>query len=122
MTDWADFESIMNADAIHRRRVKGGTRADIRLCDSCSHGMILKGSAESEERVICMRLADNGFKNAVLPFRVVECNIFISKSQAPLWEMKEAAWILETGTKKNRDIGFKPYKQWKNDNPHEDVI
>ena len=49
-----------------------GTCALTRLCDSCSHGVVMRG-AQQEEIVYCREAARN------VEIRVVECNRYQSR-------------------------------------------
>ena len=95
-------------------KVQGGTRSQNAqiLCQSCRSATIVKGPAESQQIIKCHEL------NMVVPFDVVECKSYDDKSQPTKHDFYQTAWILET-KKAGREIGFKPYKEWKNDNKND---
>jgi hypothetical protein len=94
-----------------------GTRsADAaRLCDSCSNGVVMRGPAESEERVYCMLMERR------IEMRVTECNRYVDRCQPSLWAMKEIAWVLESDSKRQK-IGFVTAKEWRKLNEHENLV
>ena len=94
-----------------------GTRSSesARLCDSCSNGVVMRGEAESEERVYCMLMERR------LEMRVTECNRYLDRSQPPLWAMKEIAWVLQSDTKRQK-IGFVTAKEWRQRNENENLV
>jgi hypothetical protein len=86
-----------------------------RLCDSCEGGMIMRGAADSEEQVFCMRM-----KRAIST-RVTECNQYIDRTQPPLWALKQIAWVLHVDSKRQK-IGFLTAKAWQEEHDNEDLI
>jgi hypothetical protein len=70
-----------------------------RLCDSCEHGLISRGAAESEELVFCLRMERR------VAARVTECNQFVDRTRPPLSALKKLAWVLQTDSKRKK-IGF----------------
>ena len=87
-----------------RLKVQEGTRSNgKRLCDTCTSGVVMRGSAESEEMIYCHEMGEP------VPLRVVECNRYIDRSLPTLSAMREIAWILRT-EKNGRQIGFAPPK------------
>jgi hypothetical protein len=100
-----------------RIKVFHGTRsADApRLCDSCVSGVILRGAADSDERVFCRRIEQP------VRMRVTECNRYVDRAQPQLWAMKEIAWVLHSDSKRRR-VGFLSAKEWRSKNEDEDVV
>ena len=98
-------------------KVFQGTRsADApRLCDSCSNGVVMRGAAESEERIYCMLM------ERALEMRVTDCNRYLDRSAPPLWAMKEIAWVLESDSKRQK-IGFVTAKEWRKLNENESLV
>ena len=98
-------------------KVFQGTRSvdASRLCDSCSNGVVMRGPAESEERVYCMLMERK------LEMRVTECNRYIDRTQPSLWAMKEIAWVLQSDSKRQK-IGFVTAQEWRKRNEHEDLV
>ena len=86
-----------------------------RLCDSCSNGVVLRGPADSEEYVYCSLV------EKPIGIRVTECNRYSDRSHAPLWAMKEIAWVLEADSKRQK-IGFITAKEWRKLNQNEDLV
>ena len=79
------------------------TRSEKRLCDTCRHSLVVKGTKQSDEKVYC-NVPISG--TVVHPFRVVECSDYVSKIGMTLYEAEDKGWVLET--KGGRVIGFKP--------------
>ncbi len=98
-------------------KVLQGTRSAEapRLCDSCSNGVVMRGSAESEERVYCMLM------ERAPDMRVTDCNRYLDRSQPSLWAMKEIAWVLESDSKRQK-IGFVTAKEWRKLNENESLV
>lgn len=98
-------------------KVFQGTRSAnaTRLCDSCSNGIVMRGPAESEERVYCMLMERK------LEIRVTECNRYVDRSQPSLWAMKEIAWVLQSDSKRQK-IGFVTAKEWRKLNENESLV
>lgn len=98
-------------------KVFQGTRSveALRLCDSCSNGVVMRGPAESEERVYCMLMERK------LEMRVTECNRYVDRAQPPLWAMKEIAWVLQSDSKRQK-IGFVPAKEWRQRNENDNLL
>jgi hypothetical protein len=86
-----------------------------RLCDSCSNGVVLRGAADSEEYVYCSLV------EKTIGIRVTECNRYSDRGQAPLWAMKEIAWVLQVDSKRQK-IGFMNAKEWQRMNEDESVV
>lgn len=81
-------------------KIERGTRSDnIRLCDTCSNGQVMRGPAESEEVVYCHYL------DKPITLQVVECTNYQDKSKPTLGEMKTIAWMLRTD-RTGHKIGF----------------
>jgi len=86
-----------------------------RLCDSCQSGVVMRGAADSEEYVFCQELKNR------LSMRVTDCNCYVNRSQAPLWAMKEIAWVLHVDSKRHK-IGFVSAGEWKRMNEDDEVL
>lgn len=102
---------------MNKIKVIQGTRSTDapRLCDSCDSGVVMRGSADSDEYVYCTRLERR------LTMRVTECNRYADRSQPPLWAMKEIAWVLHVDSKRHK-IGFVSAKEWQRLNEDDEVI
>lgn len=61
------------------------------LCHTCKSGLVLRGAALSEEAIFC----DYGSPLFAVPFRVRECSGYTDREQAPLYEMQDAAKVIE---------------------------
>lgn len=96
----------MNIDRKLKLKIQNGTRSGKRLCDTCAHGQVMKGDADSEEVVRC------NFGDFVVPLRVIECTNYQDKSVPQLHEMKAIAWILRTERSGQR-IGFVSPQRWR---------
>jgi hypothetical protein len=98
-------------------KVFQGTRSPDaqRLCDSCSNGVVMRGPAESEERVYCMLMERK------IEMRVTECNRYIDRAQPSLWAMKEIAWVLQSDSKRQK-IGFVTAREWRARNENENLV
>jgi hypothetical protein len=98
-------------------KVRGGTRsADLpRLCDTCHSGIVRRGDAMSAEEVFCTVTEQ--------PVRtlVVDCSRYSNKNQPSLWDMRQAAWILETDSKRQR-IGFIRSAAWERKREDEQLL
>ncbi|HYL34293.1 MAG TPA: hypothetical protein VEV17_00110 [Bryobacteraceae bacterium] len=86
-----------------------------RLCDSCDSGLIMRGAADSEEQVFCLRMRKH------VTTRVTECNQYVDRTQPPLWALKEQAWVLHVDAKRQK-IGFLTSKAWRQLHEDEDLI
>jgi hypothetical protein len=86
-----------------------------RLCDACSNGVVMRGPAESQERVYCMLMERK------IEMRVTECNRYVDRSQPSLWAMKEIAWVLQSDSKRQK-IGFVTAKEWRKLNENENLV
>lgn len=96
----------MNLDRKLKLKIRNGTRSGKRLCDTCSHGQIMRGEAESEEIVLC------NFSDMQVPIKVVECSNYEDKLATPLHEMKALAWMVRTD-KTGHQIGFVSPERWR---------
>lgn len=87
-------------------KVQNGTRSDTKaICKTCAHGVVARGSADSNEFIHC------GFMGKRITMVVTECNKYIDSSQPSLYDLREIAWVLETS--KNRNvIGFTSPQDW----------
>ncbi len=83
-------------------KITMGTRSDNdrRLCDSCTQSLVIRGPVESEEVVYCTWMERN------VPFKVTECNRYISACRPSLWDMKRIAFVLNDASPKRLNIGF----------------
>jgi hypothetical protein len=82
-------------------KIREGTRSDgRRLCDSCRFSTIMRGAADSEERIYCAKLD----APSLVPLRVVQCNKYDDRSTPSLYDYQQIAWVLETSP--SRKIGF----------------
>ncbi len=86
-----------------------------RLCDSCESGLIMRGAADSDERVFCMRM------EKPVSMRITECNQYVDRTQPPLWALKQIAWVLHVDSKRQK-IGFLTAKAWREEHEDEDLI
>src|SRR5215467_380576 len=84
-----------------------------RLCDSCSHGVVLRGPADSQEQIYCSRVEKR------IDMCVTECNRYSDRTHPPLWAMKEIAWVLHSDSKRKK-IGFLSAKEWHRLNKYDD--
>lgn len=90
-------------------KIRNGTRSDSTdLCPSCVSCTVRKGGRDSDEVRYCSDFRTN------LTERVSECSGYLNKNLTSIQNMKETAWILSTN--KKREIGFTPYKKWREDN------
>ena len=98
-------------------KVFQGTRSSDapRLCDSCESGLTMRGAADSEEQVFCMRM------NKQVATRVTECNQYADRTQPPLWALKQIAWVLNVDSKRQK-IGFLTSQAWRELHEDEDLI
>ncbi len=103
-----------------RVRVKGGTRSDDsrRLCDTCHHGHVMRGPADSDLRISCQVL---GRGEEMPTFKIVECTEYSDKTQPSLADMKRTAWILASDNYKN-SIGFIRADKWRKDHGDDEII
>lgn len=99
------------------RGVEGGTPADTkRLCDSCSHGQVLR-TESSQEIVYC----NVSIRQAIqIHVRVVECSKYSSIGEQSIWAMEKSAWILET--KRGQPIGFVSPAEFRKRHEDEDIV
>lgn len=106
----------MNFQRNKIRFVTGGTRSAAKpLCETCSRSTVMKGAAESHERVYCHSIS------GYIDRPIVECNSYHSIADVSLRTMEDVAWILVT-KKAGREIGFLKAAQWKKENKFEEVI
>lgn len=96
-------------------KILNGTRSGEILCKTCSRGFIAKGPSESHEMIRC------DYVEGKLPFPVIECSHYSDKNQTSLVAMADTAWILDPSSRKT-SMGFKPPKEWRTQNPKEDII
>lgn len=75
-------------------KVRGGTPrgGSESMCKSCRLAQITKG-INNQELVLC-RAAGNSLMRVNFP--VVECSVYEDKSQPPLYEMQNIAWIVKS--------------------------
>jgi hypothetical protein len=79
--------------------INGGRTTSKRLCDTCEHGVILRGASESEELVYCNEMM------RPVAIQVVECNRYKEGGTPSLWDMRQIAWVLNTDPNRQK-IGF----------------
>jgi len=89
---------------IHR----GTPRSDVNLCPSCRHCHRMV-EATGRERVLCTA---NRIINMTQP--IVECSLYINRTQPTLSDMQEIAWSLMTD-KGGRKLGFQSPEQRRRD-------
>lgn len=98
-------------------KIKDGHRPDIRLCDSCRHGVIIRGAQQGQEAVHChsipfvhawgsLRHGVSETIGCLVPFRVVECSNYRNKLDMADWEAAKIGWVLEV--KAGKVLGFRP--------------
>jgi len=102
---------------MNKIKVFQGTRSvdAPRLCDSCESGVVMRGSADSDEYVYCTKLEKR------VTMRVTECNRYVDRAQVPLWAMKEIAWVLHVDARRHK-IGFVSAKDWQRQNGDEEMV
>lgn len=95
-------------------KVHGGTRdgSGPQLCNTCAHGMVMRGECEGQDVIRCDYLARN------VSFKVTSCSRYYDKTQPSKSDLYEIAWILET-SKNRRNIGFVPWKEYREKHPEE---
>jgi hypothetical protein len=82
---------------VHGGTPRGGTES---ICRSCRHAQVTRGT-NNQELILCRAV---GNQSVQVGFPVYECNSFDDKSQPPLYEMQNIAWIVRT---RNRGpVGF----------------
>jgi hypothetical protein len=102
-------------------KVLGGTKPDVRLCDSCRYGAIITDSTNTEH-VFCAKLyiaAHSGIGSEYrytgmipgeLPLKIVECSQYADKKAMTEHEAAQIGWVLEIDDNK-KPMGFKPPDQ-----------
>ncbi len=92
---------------MNRLKIIGGTRSDgVNLCTHCRNATVMKGSAESQERIYCSEVG------RWIRFKVCECSEFDDRALPSLEHMRNVAWILES-KRGGREIGFLSASQWR---------
>ena len=76
-----------------------------RLCDSCRFGLVRRGTSENSEEVFCAVTA------GTVRIRVVKCTRHEDTSRPSLYDMRQAAWVLHTDSKRQQ-IGFIRASEW----------
>ena len=97
-------------------RILHGTRSESQtLCRTCSHVTIIRGGAESQERIFC------GILTKELPFAVVECTDYEDKRQPSLYEMRNTAFYLVISKEKHAPgfISAKNFQELRDDREDE---
>jgi hypothetical protein len=70
------------------------------LCDSCAHGHVVKGHAESERLTICR----NVYPRFVVPFAVRECSAHVDRTLPEVEDLELIA--IDLTREKLRRAGF----------------
>lgn len=60
------------------------------LCETCSHGHIVKGYRMSEELAMCTAYTPT----VLLSFRVRQCTSYLDKTRETLYDMRKVAWTI----------------------------
>ena len=100
-----------------RLKVLNGTRSPEapRLCDTCQSGVVRRGAAESDEHIYCRYIRRE------VRTRVVECSVYVDRSQPSLWDLRQIAWVLRTDSKRQK-IGFLRAKEWEREHEGEELL
>ncbi len=100
-----------------RLKIMRGTRSSHapRLCDTCQCGLVRRGASESDEHIHCT------VTEREVRTRVVECNRYIDRTRATLWDMQQIAWVLRTDSK-HQAIGFVRAKEWQRRHEDEELL
>jgi len=98
-------------------KVHGGTRDGNKptLCNTCRMGTVMQGESEGQDKVFCRAIGYSGATE--IRMKVTSCSSYLDKTQTPLSDLYEIAWVLET-SKNRRSIGFTPWKEYRK--RHED--
>jgi hypothetical protein len=84
-------------------RIKDGTPVgNESLCNSCSHGLIVRGFRETEELVFCTYSFDQPIR---LPFKVYKCTGHDDRNR-PTWEQMEKMAIDVDPSPTRKHAGF----------------
>ena len=84
------------------RKVYGGTPVGGESrCDTCAHGRIIQGYAESERIVLCTSLCDP----MRIPFKVMQCSDYEDRRMPSYSDMRQIAWEL-TSKSAGHEAGF----------------
>jgi hypothetical protein len=86
-----------------------------RLCDTCSWGVVAHGPQESEELIFCSWMEKR------VAMRIVECTRYYDRTQTPLRDFKEIAWILHVDSKRQK-IGFLSAQEWEHSNQGDELV
>ena len=106
---------MINTLTSEKIRMSGKTSSDsTHLCLTCTYGQVIKFS-NNEEQTFCFR---GGDKLKILS-NVVQCTDYYNRGLPSIRSLYETAFIITTDPKKNT-IGFKPYKQWKEEDGKEE--
>ena len=85
------------------RKVYGGTPVgDESRCDTCVHGKIIQGYAESERMVFCTHLCDP----IRIPFKVMQCSDYEDRRLPSYSDMRGMAWDINTTHSPVHKAGF----------------
>lgn len=92
-------------------KVHGGTMSDEgqMLCCSCRNGTVAEGP-----KGVLVKCSEMGER---IRFRVTKCGAYDDRAKTSIGDLYRTAWILSTD--KKRQIGFAPYKKWKEENPRD---
>jgi hypothetical protein len=75
------------------RKVYGGTPVgNESRCDTCAHGRIIQGYAESERIVVC----DAMYPAMRVTFKVMQCSMYEDRRLPDWGKMKEIAWEIRS--------------------------
>ena len=87
-----------------RIKIHGGTPsdADSSLCHTCRHSRVTRGRKLDEEIVLCEA---SHLKTTQITFKVTWCSDYMDQTVPSYYELLQAAWILEPGSRK-RPAGF----------------
>ena len=100
-----------------RFKVLQGTRSAhaARLCDTCHHGVVRKGAADSDEQIHCTVTGRR------VRTRIVECSQYSNRTRPSLWDLRQIAWVLNMDSKRQR-IGFVRAQQWEKEHEDEELL
>ena len=96
-------------------KVMNGARAEKRLCDTCSAGIVMRGASANEESIFCEEM------ERMVAIHVVECNRYKEGGVPSLWDLREIAWVLNVDSRR-RKIGFLNAEKRHNQNPDSDLL
>src|SRR5215472_13071206 len=98
------------------RKVYGGTPVGSESrCDTCAHGRIIQGYAESERIVLCTSL----FDPIRIPFKVMQCTDYEDRRLPSYSDMKEIAWHIRSKSA-GHEAGFVTVEALQDSEEHEE--